>query len=197
MSTCGSSRRRIVVLGDGEQVFENLVGRRQQIGSSAGHSASLSSEGLRDIARRGAQEAERKALAEVLERVQWNRAEAARILKVSYKTLLNKISECQLKPRRPPHASPSSRVASLTCRCHDRRSVGRVHSPRAQQRAQLAQPGALDLTDALARETELAPDRLERLGLAAGEPEATAEHLAFVLGEVVEDGHEIGPLAKE
>jgi hypothetical protein len=32
----------------------------------------------------------------VLERVQWNRAEAARILKVSYRTVLNKIAECQL-----------------------------------------------------------------------------------------------------
>jgi len=36
----------------------------------------------------------------VLERVSWNRAEAARILKVSYKTLLTKISECGLTP--PP-----------------------------------------------------------------------------------------------
>jgi hypothetical protein len=35
-----------------------------------------------------------------LEHVQWNRAEAARIPKVSYKTVLNKIAECQLKP--PP-----------------------------------------------------------------------------------------------
>ncbi|TMA42322.1 MAG: hypothetical protein E6J81_17445 [Deltaproteobacteria bacterium] len=36
----------------------------------------------------------------MLDRVQWNRAEAARILKVSYKTLLNKIAERRLKP--PP-----------------------------------------------------------------------------------------------
>jgi len=34
----------------------------------------------------------------VLDRVKWNRAEASRILKVSYKTLLNKICECGLKP---------------------------------------------------------------------------------------------------
>src|SRR2546425_1219895 len=92
--------RRIVVLEDGEQVFETLAARRQRIGPAVPHSTSLSAESLRDIARQGAQEAERKALAEVLERVQWNRAEAARILKVSYKTLLNKIAECQLKP--PP-----------------------------------------------------------------------------------------------
>jgi hypothetical protein len=30
--------------------------------------------------------------------VNWNRAEASRILKVSYKTLLNKICECGLEP---------------------------------------------------------------------------------------------------
>ncbi len=92
--------RRMVVLDDGEQAFENLVARRRQMGPSALRSSSLRTEGLREIARCGAQEAERKALADVLERVQWNRAEAARILKVSYKTLLNKITACQLKP--PP-----------------------------------------------------------------------------------------------
>jgi len=64
------------------------VGIRRQMGPSALRSSALSTEGLREIARCGAQEAE------------WNRAEAARILKVSYKTLLNKIAECQLKP--PP-----------------------------------------------------------------------------------------------
>src|SRR5437016_10338191 len=96
--------RRLDVLHDAEEVFDHLVTRRQQIGWSPSSATSPSADSLRDIARRGAQEAERKALAEVLERVQWNRAEAARILKVSYKTLLNKISECQLKPPRPPHA---------------------------------------------------------------------------------------------
>src|SRR5947199_4104480 len=92
--------RRMVVLQDGEQAFEHLVVRCRQMEPSAPRSTSLSTEGLRDIARRGSQEAERKALAEVLERVQWNRAEAARLLKVSYKTLLNKIAERRLKP--PP-----------------------------------------------------------------------------------------------
>src|SRR5437899_5512003 len=101
--------RRLVVLHDAEEVFDHLVTRRQQIGWSPSSATSPSADSLRDIARRGAQEAERKALAEVLERVQWNRAEADQ-------TLLNKISECQLTPPRPPHASASSRVASLTCR---------------------------------------------------------------------------------
>jgi two-component system, NtrC family, response regulator AtoC len=103
--------RRMVVLADGEQAFETLAARSRNgnghtnghtNGHVNGHSAvpASVSEGLREIARRGAREAERKALVEVLERVHWNRAEASRILKVSYKTLLNKITECQLAPTR-------------------------------------------------------------------------------------------------
>jgi two-component system, NtrC family, response regulator AtoC len=88
--------RRIVVLTDGERAVEALVDRRRSGPIEA--SRPVVSESLRDIARRGAREAERKALAEVLEHVRWNRAEASRILKVSYKTLLNKISECGLTP---------------------------------------------------------------------------------------------------
>ena len=90
--------RRMVVLTDGEQAFEALVARQRNGHASTHAAASIASEGLKDIARRGAREAERKALVEVLDRVQWNRAEASRILKVSYKTLLNKISECKLSP---------------------------------------------------------------------------------------------------
>ena len=90
--------RRMVVLTDGEQAFEALVARQRNGHASTHAAASIASEGLREIARRGAREAECKALVEVLDRVQWNRAEASRILKVSYKTLLNKISECKLSP---------------------------------------------------------------------------------------------------
>ena len=86
--------RRLVVLTNGEQVVEALVGCRH--GKPVESSRPMITESLREIARRGAREAERKALAEVLERVHWNRAEASRILRVSYKTLLNKISECGL-----------------------------------------------------------------------------------------------------
>jgi two-component system response regulator AtoC len=95
--------RRLVVLSDGEQAIETLVDRRRG-GSVEPPTRPMITESLREIARRGAREAERKALAEVLERVHWNRAEASRILKVSYKTILNKICECGLKPpsRRDP-----------------------------------------------------------------------------------------------
>jgi two-component system, NtrC family, response regulator AtoC len=91
--------RRLVVLGDGEQATEALVtpGRN---GHNGHYSAPrpVVAEGLREVGRRGAREAERKALLEVLDRVSWNRTEAARILRVSYKTILTKISEYGLTP---------------------------------------------------------------------------------------------------
>jgi two-component system, NtrC family, response regulator AtoC len=87
--------RRLVLLSDGEQNLEAMVARNRTSSVDLGHPTIT--ESLREIARRGARDAERKALAEVLERVKWNRAEASRILKVSYKTLLNKIRECGLQ----------------------------------------------------------------------------------------------------
>jgi transcriptional regulator with GAF, ATPase, and Fis domain len=93
--------RRLVVLGDAEQAIEALVTRRR--GGDNGHCAAprpTVADGLREIGRRGARDAERSALVDVLDRVRWNRAQAARILKVSYKTLHAKISAYGLTP--PP-----------------------------------------------------------------------------------------------
>jgi two-component system response regulator AtoC len=87
--------RRLVLLG-GEQAIDGLMsGARGAVGAT---SRGFSPESLRAVARRGAQEAECRALREVLDGVGWNRAEAASILKVSDKTLLNKIAECGLEP---------------------------------------------------------------------------------------------------
>ena len=60
--------------------------------------------GLKEIARKAALEAEKAVLKDVLERVRWNRAEAARLLKISYKALLYKITAAGLdgkSERRP------------------------------------------------------------------------------------------------
>ena len=51
---------------------------------------------LREIGKRAAREAEREALQRVLYQTNWNRKKAAKILEVSYKTLLLKIKECGL-----------------------------------------------------------------------------------------------------
>src|SRR5439155_20089524 len=69
--------RRMVVLTDGEQAFEALVAHGRNESAAASRLAPFVTEGLREIARHGARQAERKALAQVLEQVQWNRAEAS------------------------------------------------------------------------------------------------------------------------
>jgi len=51
---------------------------------------------LREIAKSAALEAERVAIAKVLNETKWNRKQAAKILEISYKTLLTKIKETGL-----------------------------------------------------------------------------------------------------
>lgn len=51
---------------------------------------------LREVGRRVARQAEREAIETVLRHTQWNRKQAAKLLNVSYKTLLQKIRECGL-----------------------------------------------------------------------------------------------------
>ena len=101
---------RLVVLGDSRQIHEEILARLRAVppkppepgeaevvpGPPPAEKGSL---GLREIARRAARDAERKAIREVLERVRWNRSEAARLLQVSYKTLLSKINELGLAPK--------------------------------------------------------------------------------------------------
>ena len=53
---------------------------------------------LREVGRRAALEAWRETIGRVLHRTNWNRKQAARMLNVSYKTLLQKIRECGLEP---------------------------------------------------------------------------------------------------
>jgi two-component system response regulator AtoC len=52
---------------------------------------------LKEIARKAATEAERRMIAAVLQQTSWNRRKAAKLLDVSYKTLLYKIRECGLE----------------------------------------------------------------------------------------------------
>jgi two-component system response regulator AtoC len=51
---------------------------------------------LKEIGRRAALKAEKELIRLTLDRTRWNKAEAARILNISYKGLLNKIKECGL-----------------------------------------------------------------------------------------------------
>jgi two-component system, NtrC family, response regulator AtoC len=114
--------RRLVVLANVEGEIEALVTRGRN-----GHvPLPQPAEGLREIARRAAREAERKALADVLERVHWNRAEASRMLKVSYKTLLHRIVDCGAD------AAASRAIGALGGRSAKPMKRGRAASPYAR-----------------------------------------------------------------
>jgi two-component system response regulator AtoC len=94
--------KRIVVLGSARTVQQELSANVNHVNGSAASASPIvpvSPEGpvsLKDIARQAARDAERVAIKEVLDRVHWNRAKAARLLQISYKALLYKIVQCGL-----------------------------------------------------------------------------------------------------
>jgi two-component system response regulator AtoC len=100
-----NSIKRIVVLGGARTVQQEMLANLSQSNGSHGAASpsavalAVTSEGpvsLKDIARQAARDAERVAIKEVLDRVHWNRAKAARLLQISYKALLYKIVQCGL-----------------------------------------------------------------------------------------------------
>jgi len=98
--------KRIVVLGSEASILEELVRREggerrrgselqallDEIEETAGDVP------LREVGRRVAMQAEREAIERVLHHTSWNRKQAAKLLNVSYKTLLQKIRDCGLEP---------------------------------------------------------------------------------------------------
>jgi len=97
--------KRIVVLESEDSILAEI--ERREVGGPAGRSALQSlleeiedSAGdlpLREVGRRMAQQAERETIERVLTRTSWNRKQAAKLLNVSYKTLLQKIRDCGLE----------------------------------------------------------------------------------------------------
>jgi DNA-binding NtrC family response regulator len=63
--------------------------------------AELEMPSLLEIGRRAAMQAEREAIERVLAQTRWNRRQAAKILKISYKALLNKLKSFEEHGR--PH----------------------------------------------------------------------------------------------
>ena len=97
--------KRIVVLETEDSILSEI--ERREAGGPVGRSAlqSLLEEieetagdvPLREVGRRMAQQAERETIERVLTRTSWNRKQAAKLLNVSYKTLLQKIRDCGLE----------------------------------------------------------------------------------------------------
>ncbi len=97
--------KRIVVLGSARPVHVEIVSNLNGARPAATRPGGVALEArpnpdapisLKDIARQAARDAERVAIKEVLDRVHWNRAKAARLLQISYKALLYKIVQCGL-----------------------------------------------------------------------------------------------------
>jgi two-component system response regulator AtoC len=97
--------KRIVVLGSEEPILNEIL--RSERGDRSGSSLRALIEEiertagqlpLREVGRRVSLEAERLTIDRALQHTHWNRKRAARLLGVSYKTLLQKIRECGLEP---------------------------------------------------------------------------------------------------
>ena len=94
--------KRVVVLGSAVGVAEELAAAVKPLPAAVppvATTAGADADGrldLKAIARRAARDAERLAIADMLQRTHWNRAKAARILGISYKALLYKIVDCGL-----------------------------------------------------------------------------------------------------
>jgi DNA-binding NtrC family response regulator len=99
--------KRIVVLGNERAALAELAGASPQP-ARAGALERVLDElevtagevPLREVAARASQEAEREAVERVLAHTGWNRKSAARVLGVSYKTLLQKIKDSGLEEPR-------------------------------------------------------------------------------------------------
>ena len=97
--------KRIVVLGREDTILAEMREGRAPRPSGADLEALIEtlaeSAGelpLREVSRRVSLEAERETIGRMLDHTQWNRKRAAKLLGVSYKTLLHKIRDCGLDP---------------------------------------------------------------------------------------------------
>jgi len=97
--------KRLVVLGDESSVITELLahsGERDPVQAAPpprGEQAPPEAVGglsLKEVGRRAALAAERGLILVTLEKTRWNRVKTARLLSVSYKTLLTKMKQCGL-----------------------------------------------------------------------------------------------------
>jgi two-component system, NtrC family, response regulator AtoC len=99
--------KRYVIVGNEPQIIRELSTHMPIVSSfggaavvptaalpaiqTGGNGADLEMPSLLEIGRRAAMQAEREAIERVLAQTRWNRRQAAKILKISYKALLNKL----------------------------------------------------------------------------------------------------------
>jgi two-component system, NtrC family, response regulator AtoC len=109
--------RRIIVLGEGDESIDSMIpvitptqnfrDDRKEAGDTSkfigfsglnAQEIDLSDLSLKKFKKQVADQVEKDVITYVLEKTGWNRTRATQILKVSYKTLLTKIKELELRP---------------------------------------------------------------------------------------------------
>jgi transcriptional regulator with PAS, ATPase and Fis domain len=100
--------KRIILLGDEETVLKNIFSKRLDDGMNPESYKNLSpslpavkeSFNLKGVGKRAAEVAEKEIIQSTLQETHWNRKQAAKLLRVSYKTLLYKIQKYRLNDLR-------------------------------------------------------------------------------------------------
>jgi two-component system response regulator AtoC len=100
--------KRIVLLGDEEIVLRDLICTNPEVAMSTDGGADLSPYPLKgtgtfclkELGKRAAETAEKEVIQNVLQETHWNRKEAAKLLRISYKALLYKIEKYHLNERK-------------------------------------------------------------------------------------------------
>ena len=102
--------KRYVIMEDDESSFRELleIAAHRQHNAPSQEPAAAKEQGLKALVRSLKAEAEMEAIADALEKTNWSRKEAARLLGISYKALLYKMRQFKLDAGRTPKALPSS-----------------------------------------------------------------------------------------
>jgi two-component system, NtrC family, response regulator AtoC len=99
--------KRYLVLGDEKLAIQELRpqgdGHGAQFNQAAQAAPANGSGGLKSLARNAKDEAEAEAIAKALEETNWNRKQAAALLKISYKALLYKIRQYGIAEQKGQH----------------------------------------------------------------------------------------------
>ena len=102
--------RRIIVQGEGEGNLDKIINLPQNCRHNNiepnfrsgfglnGKRIDLTDFSFKKFKKQASDQVERKVISYVLEKTGWNRSKACEILKVSYKTLLSRIQDLELKP---------------------------------------------------------------------------------------------------
>ena len=112
--------RRIILLNEGEEALESMMADTVRCNNNShtsvrgapvphwinflelnGHESKLKSLSLKEIGKKTSDFVEKQVISYVLDRTGWNRSRANKILGISYKTLLAKIQDLELKPDHP------------------------------------------------------------------------------------------------